>query len=54
MDVRIGELIMSMQELGLPEMLRISKEIEDEELPKQIQNESNTKQIKTNKKNAGN
>lgn len=28
-DVRIGELVMDMQELGLPEMLRISKEIEN-------------------------
>ena len=30
-DVRIGELVMSMQELGLPEMIRLSKEIEDNE-----------------------
>ena len=31
MDVRIGEMVMHIQKLGLPEMLRISKEIEDEE-----------------------
>ena len=31
MDVRIGELVMNMQELGLPEMIRLSKEIEDNE-----------------------
>ena len=31
MDVRIGELVMSMQELGLPEMIRLSKEIENNE-----------------------
>lgn len=31
MDVRIGELVMTMQELGLPEMIRLSKEIEDNE-----------------------
>jgi hypothetical protein len=30
MDVRIGELVMHLQEIGLPEMLRISKENEDE------------------------
>ena len=29
MDIKIGELVMHMQELGLPEMLRISKEIEN-------------------------
>jgi hypothetical protein len=46
MDVRIGELVMSMQELGLPEMLRISKEIDDEELLKQMKDKSNTKHIK--------
>lgn len=28
-DVRVGELVMNMQELGLPEMLRLSKEIEN-------------------------
>ena len=43
MEVRIGELVMSMQELGLPEMLRISKELDDEELLKQIQDKSNIK-----------
>ena len=31
MDVRIGELVMTIQELGLPEMLRLSKEIENNE-----------------------
>ena len=31
MDVRIGELVMTMQELGLPEMIRLSKEIENNE-----------------------
>jgi hypothetical protein len=30
MDIRIGELVMSMQELGLPEMVRLSGEIENE------------------------
>lgn len=38
MEVKIGELVMIMQELGLPEMIRLSKEIEDKNIEK---NENN-------------
>jgi hypothetical protein len=54
MDVAIGELVMSMQELGLPEMLRISEEIGNKKLPKQTKGKSDIKGTKTNKKDAGN
>jgi hypothetical protein len=30
MDIRIGELVMHVQELGLPEMMRLSKEMGEE------------------------